>query len=108
MFRFLLFMLAVAISASPASAATFGDMFNSVGASVAAGGAFMRVMFAVLGFACIGGGVFLLVNPREFGPQNSPFSELFAVGKVITILAGAALLKLAFFAEVATSSLGLS
>jgi hypothetical protein len=106
---FLVFMLvAVVISASPVHAATFGDMFLSVGESVNALGGFARITFGVLGFACIGTGLVKIGIGSIYGRKDSPDSKDWWIGILYWILAGAGLLCLSAFGMMASDSLGLT
>jgi hypothetical protein len=108
MFSVLILSAVVAGLVSPVHAATFGDMFSSIGNSVNALGSFARVAFAVLGFACLGIGIVNLRGARMFGIAESPDSKIGPIGKFYWILAGAGLLCLSAFGMMASESMGLS
>lgn len=98
----------IAMVSMPASAATFADMMNSIGESVNALGSLARGAFAVLGFACIGIGLFKVGGGPLFGRQDSPDSRMWWIGISYWILAGAGLLCLSAFGMMTAESVGLS
>lgn len=108
MARLFLILTMALVGVGSAHAATFADMFLSIGESVNAMGRFARVAFGVLGFACLGIGIINLAGARMFGIAESPDSKIGLIGKLYWILAGACLLCLSAFGMMASESLGLS
>lgn len=106
--KFVIVAVIIAVAAMPAGAATFADMMNSIGASVNALGKFARGAFAVLGFACIGIGLFKVGRGPLFGRQDSPDSRMWWIGIFYWILAGAGLLCLSAFGMMTAETVGLS
>lgn len=100
--------VALLMGAGSVHAATFADMLQAIGESVTSLTGLLRVLFSVLGFACIGTGLFKIGRGALFGRQDAPDSRMWWVGISYCVLAGACLLSLATFGPLASQSLGLT
>lgn len=91
-------VLSFFVVASPAMAATFGDMFTALGTSFTAFKAFMLIAVPIIGLCLVAFGVMKFI-------QNNPQDSMFDKG--IWIIAGGILLAISGFAAVTSSSVGL-
>lgn len=96
---FVAFLFVAFLVASPASAATFADMFKSLESSVEAAKSLLKVVFPVAGFGCLGFGLFKFI-------QNNPQDTMF--DKMIWVVVGGCLLGIGAFAAMSSESMGLS
>lgn len=87
-------------------AATFGDMFNSLGHQATAFGALLKIVFPVAGFFCIGYGLYWALG-QPYGTASGNVG-LPGMTFILWILAGACLLAISGFAFMSTESMGLS
>lgn len=93
------FLVVAFFVASPASAATFADMFKTLEGSVEAAKSLLTILFPVAGFGCLGFGLFKFI-------QNNPQDTMF--DKMIWIVVGGCLLAIVGFAAMSSESMGLS
>lgn len=87
-------------------AATFGDMFNSLGQQVLSFGGLLKIAFPVGGFYCIGYGLYLALG-QPYGTSSGNVG-LPGMTFILWILAGACLLAISGFALMSSESMGLS
>jgi len=108
MLSVLILLAVVAGLVSPVHAATFGDMFSSIGNSVTSLGGLLKLVFPVIGFACVSLGLLKFLGLRVGGdPDGTTWHETWR-GALKWILPGAVLLAISAFADVSTESIGLS
>jgi len=87
-------------------AATFGDMFNSLGQQVTSFGGLLKLFFPVAGFYCIGFGLYLALG-QPYGKSNGNIA-LPGLTFILWILFGALLLAISGFALMSSESMGLT